>query len=178
MTRATVIDLPDEFDTWAVGYDSFYVQGSRGDLEFRLARKIVMAGRRWTNVIDGLIRAKTGQTRGRWQTLFAIAFSEPPLTTSALAERMDVQWPTLVRVLEGLERDGLITRTENPADKRSRFIAVTPSGDRLIREIKPMLDTARAQAFAGLDNDELELCSTLLTRLLDRTKRWRDLEGD
>lgn len=164
----------DDFDGWAIAYSSFYDTGSRIDREFRLSRKLVVTARRWTKFAEGLVRARTGQTRGRWETLFAIGFSDAPVTNNDLSERMNLQWPTLVRVLDALERDGLIVRTENKADKRSRLISLTDAGRRIVREIQPILDTARREVLSDLDDDELVLCEALLERIARRTNRWRE----
>ena len=163
----------DAFDEWALNYDSFYEPGSRRDLEFRLSRKLMTTSRRWVNLVDGLVKARTGHSRARWQTMFAIDFSQPPLTTIALATRLGVQWPTLVRVLDDLEGDGMITRTDNPDDRRSRWIELSAKGKRTIREVQAILDPARADIVAGLSDDEIEICMGLLDRILRRTSTWR-----
>lgn len=163
----------DQFDNWTLQYGDFYPRGSRLDREFRLTRKLLFTARRWTNLVDGLIRARTGQTRGRWEILFALAHSGAPMTTSALSERMYVQWPTLVRVLDGLERDGLVARTENPDDKRSRLITLSAEGLRVTRQVQPILDNARSEILGDLSEDELELCTALLDRIMSRTTSWR-----
>jgi MarR family transcriptional regulator for hemolysin len=163
----------DDFDEWAVNHGAFYAPGSRLDREFRLSRKLVIVARRWTNLIDGLIKAKQDQSRARWQTMFAIAFSDPPLTTIALSSRLGVQWPTLIRVLDDLERHGLITRTDNPADRRSRWIALTPEGERITGRIQTILDPARAEILADLTDEEMELAMRLLDKILARTGTWR-----
>lgn len=164
----------DDFHRWAHAYDSFYVSGTRLDLEFKLSRKLVVTARRWTKYAEGLIHARTGQTRGRWETMFALAFSNAPLTNNELSERMNLRWPTLVRVLDALERDGLIDRTENPADKRSRFISLTPAGRRVVEDIQPILDAARSEVVGDLTDEELVLCEALLERIARRVTRWRE----
>ena len=92
-----------EFDSWATRFGEFYAEGSRDELEFRFSRLLILAARRWSTFIDEAIRQKTGQPRARWQTLSALAFSDGPIATIELAERMAVQWPSLIRTLDGLE---------------------------------------------------------------------------
>lgn len=168
----------DEFIKWAKKHDLVYEPDSRLDQEYHAFRNLVRASRSWTNLVDGLIRARTGQTRGRWETLFAIGFNKPPVTISTLADRMSLRWPTLVRVLDGLERDGLITRVENPADKRSRFISLSPAGREVIRQIKPMLDAERARVLAGFSEEEIKLLTALLDRMLKSTLTWQEAAAE
>ena len=174
MTDPTSSDVfTDTFDAWALHYDSFYEPGSRRDLEFRLSRKLMTTSRRWVNLVDGLVKARTGHSRARWQTMFAIDFSEPPLTTIALASRLGVQWPTLVRVLDDLDADGMITRIDNPDDRRSRWIELSAKGKRTVREVQAILDPARADIVSGLSDEEIAVCMGLLDRILRRTGTWR-----
>lgn len=157
----------DDFDDWNSRYAKFYPESSRLDLEFRASRLLVMASRSWTYRIDNLLRAETGQTRARWQVLFTMEFAEQPVTMSEIAARLKVQWPTMARVVEGMERDGLLERQDNPADGRSKLLHLTPSGTALIEQIQPILDRERAQLLAGLSEDDLKICAGLLHRIFE-----------
>jgi len=155
-------------DSWAVYYNDYFPANTRIDLEYRLSRMLVLAGRTWGTRIDNVARAETGQSRARWQTLFVIAFGEQPVTMTDIGVRLNVQWPTLVRVLDGLEKDGLINRIDNPRDGRSRLVSITDEGMRLVREIKPILDRERAQLLEGLSDEDLMRTGAILQLLMDR----------
>jgi len=153
-----------EFDSWAARFGEFYAGGSRSELEFRFSRLLILAARRWSTHIDEVIRQRTGQPRSRWQTLAALAFSDGPVATIALAQRMAVQWPSLVRTLNDLEAEGLVERRIDPADKRSRLVTITAEGLTVFREVKAMLDPARAELLAGFADHELAAAEHLLDR--------------
>ncbi len=156
----------DRFDEWAIAYEDFYPAGSRQDREFRLTRKLVLAARHWTALIDEVIRRETGQSRARWETLFAIGFSGHPVTTVELSERMSLQWPTLVRLLKDLEAEGLIDRADNPTDGRSRLISLSDAGRRILEELQPVLDPIRHSVLAGFSDKELAGADRMLDQLL------------
>ena len=153
-----------EFDSWATRFGEFYAGGTRPELEFRFSRLLILAARRWSTFIDEAIRQKTGQPRARWQTLAALAFSDGPIATIELAERMAMQWPSLIRTLDGLEGDGLIERRINPADKRSRLVTITARGLAVFREVKAVLDPTRAALLEDFADDELAAAERLLDR--------------
>ena len=153
-----------EFDSWATRFGQFYAEGSRDELEFRFSRLLILAARRWSTFIDEAIRQKTGQPRARWQTLAALAFSDGPIATIELAERMAVQWPSLVRTLDGLETERLIERRINPADKRSRLVTITDKGLAVFRDVKAVLDPTRGALLEGFSDDELSAAERLLDR--------------
>jgi len=158
------------FDDWATYYHDYYPRGGRLDREYRLSRMLVLAGRSWVTHIDNRLRAATGQSRARWQALFAIAFGPQPVTLTDLGQRLFVQWPTLVRVVEGLSADGLIERIDNPRDGRSKLVSLTPAGLDVVRQIRPILDEERRVMLAGLDDAELAQCAELLDRMFDSVR--------
>jgi len=148
-------------------YGNYYPLDSRMDLDFALSHQMVRTAQTWRNLVDVSLRMQTGQSRARWEMLFAIAFSEVPVTMSEVAEKLGVQWPTLVRVMNELEEEGLIQRYDNPADKRSRLIKLTDRGTRTIEQIRATLDPLRKQIMSVLSSEEIRQC----TRLLGRVKR-------
>lgn len=166
-------DAPDtdDLDDWITRYGEFYPIGSRLDHEFRASRLLVMASRAWIHRIDTILRHETGQTRARWQMLFTLAFGEQPATMTDLGRRLRVQWPTLVRVVEGMERDGLIVRQDNPRDGRSKLLSLTPAGDAVIARIQPTLDRERAMALASFSDEELATCERLLNAIFEASLR-------
>ncbi len=158
-----------DLDSWASFYHDHYPPNSRRDLEYRLSRLLVMSGRTWGTHIDNVLRNSTGQSRARWQTLFVIAFGEQPATMTDIGVRLNVQWPTLVRVLDGLEKDGLISRIDNPRDGRSRLVSITDAGRRMVEQIKPVIDVERTTLLEGIDDAQLAKCCDLLQCLLERS---------
>lgn len=167
MTAVTETNDRDDFDEWNSHYADYYTPGTRLDDEFRTSRLLVLASRSWTNRIDNMLRNETGQTRARWQVLFAIGFADQPATMTEIGHRARVQWPTMVRVVEGMERDGLISREDNPADGRSKLLRLTPDGEHVTRLIQSIIDQERAALLACLSKDELKQCSTLLQKIFE-----------
>ena len=157
----------DYFDSWQTRYHDFYPENSRLDLEYRTSRMLVLAGRGWVNRIDNILRAETGQTRARWQVLFALGFAEQPVTLSEICRRVRVQWPTMVRVIEGMVNDGLILREDNPGDGRSKLARLTPRGMEVMEQIQPILDRERSRILSRLSVAELKLCAGLLNRIFE-----------
>lgn len=157
----------DDFDQWNSRYSDYYTPGTRLDDEFRTSRLLVLGSRAWINRIDNMLRHETGQTRARWQVMFTIGFAEQPATMTDICHRARVQWPTMVRVVEGMERDGLISREENPADGRSRLLRLTAEGARVTAAIQVILDRERAALLADLSAEELKLCSKMLQKIFE-----------
>jgi len=137
-------------------YVNFYEPGTRLEKEFRAMLAVMATTRNWVRVLEDLIKRQTGQSRVRWQMLFAISFADGPTTASAIAPRVGTQWPSLVRVLDSLEEDGLILRRGNPSDGRSRLIELTPEGEEVIAKVRNAIDPVRTDLLDFMSDQELE----------------------
>ncbi|WP_246793142.1 MarR family winged helix-turn-helix transcriptional regulator [Burkholderia perseverans] len=93
------------------------------------------------------------------------------LSQAELARRMQVEQPSMAQLLNRMERDGLVCRVADPADKRSRLISLTEDADRKLPEGKAVLDEASRIALDGFSDDERRQLAGLLARVntnLDR----------
>jgi DNA-binding MarR family transcriptional regulator len=93
-----------------------------------------------------------------------------PLTPSRLAELERIQRPTATRVIDRLQQNGLAERTLDPADGRSRLIAVTAAGSALLRSIRTRRNAYLARRLESLSPEELrtlEEAAGILERVVD-----------
>ncbi len=70
--------------------------------------------------------AAHGITSRQWEVLACISH-DGELSQSELAERMHIEAPTLVGVLDRMERDGWIVRITDDNDRRRKLIRPTPA---------------------------------------------------
>lgn len=152
---------------WAERYASYYPVGSRADYQFRVMRRLVLVARRWRTRVDEELK-HIGQTRARWETMAALAFSGSAVSVADLSERAGVQWPTLVRMINGLEADGLLRRFENPLDGRSRLVELTPRGEATMRKIQQIVNPLREHLLCDATDQELLAANAVLEKMLDR----------
>jgi DNA-binding MarR family transcriptional regulator len=137
------------------------------DLYYRATRDIVVAGRRWRKLANERIRP-TGHTMARWETLFLVAFSEHALTQGELARLLNVEGPTLVRMLDVLSKEGLIERKQSEIDRRVTTNAITPKGRQAIDDIMGVTNALRMDVLRGLDPGELATCLKVLGQIIER----------
>ena len=62
---------------------------------------------------------------------------------SALAERLDIERTAMGKMVEFLQRDGLVTIKPSPTDGRSRLIELTEKGSRLHKKAAPLWEEAQ-----------------------------------
>ena len=75
----------------------------------------------------------SGMTAPRMSALSVLVF-RGPLSLAELAAAEQVRAPTMSRLVEGLVRDGLVTRETVPTNRRMVRISATESGRRLLEE--------------------------------------------
>jgi DNA-binding MarR family transcriptional regulator len=93
-----------------------------------------------------------------------------PLTPSELAGLERVARPTVTRVLIRLEEAGLISRTPDPADRRSTLVAITSAGAALLAEARTRKDAFLSERLDGLspaDRATLARAAAILEGLLE-----------
>ena len=96
---------------------------------------------------------------GLTHTQFAIlaAVDNPEgLNMSALAERLDLSVPTLVRAVDALERKCLVTRQRSARDHREVAIVLTPEGAEAHTRVRNARRDRLMRILATLSDDELD----------------------
>ena len=153
-------------------YHRLYAGSDVDDLYYRATRDIVVAGRRWRKLANERIRP-TGHTMARWETLFLVAFSDHALTQGELARLLNVEGPTLVRMLDVLSKEGLIERKQSEIDRRVTTNAITPKGRQAIDDIMGVTNALRTEVLNGLDPVELATCLKVLDQIIERVDALR-----
>jgi DNA-binding MarR family transcriptional regulator len=91
------------------------------------------------------------------------------LPTLTIGERMIEQTPGVTRLVDRLERKGLVARTPCPKDRRRVFCRITPKGLDLLEELDEPVNRWDAHAVSVLPPVELDSLITLLDRVRSTT---------
>ncbi len=110
-------------------------------------------------------RAKgLGLTRSQWQTLAYLSNNEG-IHQAGLADILEIEPITLVRILDKLAERGLIERRQHPTDRRIWLLYMRDEARPLLVEMRKIGDAARSDALTGVsadDNDRLYQTLTLM----------------
>jgi len=87
------------------------------------------------------------------------------LPTLTIGERMVEQTPGVTRLVDRLERKGLVARTPCPKDRRRVFCRITEKGLELLTELDEPVNRWDAQAVAALAPADLASLIGLLDRV-------------
>jgi DNA-binding MarR family transcriptional regulator len=90
------------------------------------------------------------------------------LSPAALAERTGVTRATMTGLVDTLERDGLVRRAPDTADRRMMTVELTPRGEKRLMKILPNHFRQMAWLMAPLSESERKTLVRLLTKVLSR----------
>jgi MarR family transcriptional regulator for hemolysin len=107
--------------------------------------------------------ARMGFTRSQWQVLVHLAKNEG-IHQAGLAEILEVEPITLVRILDKLEGRGLVERRQHPTDRRLWLLYLTPEAHPSLAPLRSIGELTRSEALAGISEaDQLRLVEILTT---------------
>jgi DNA-binding MarR family transcriptional regulator len=110
--------------------------------------------------------APHGITPAQYNVLRILRGSHPKtLTCSAIGERLLDRTPDVTRLLNRLERNGLIQRERAEHDRRVVEVVITPRGLDLLDRLRPDIEAATERLTCHLTPDEHGHLSALLERL-------------
>jgi len=85
-------------------------------------------------------------------------------TQQELGSLLLVSRANITKVIDGLEKRGLVIRTSSKKDRRARVIKLTSAGEKLADHFIPIHNKVSVQITAGLSQNEKRLLSGLLAK--------------
>ncbi len=119
----------------------------------------------------------TGLTRAQWQVLKEIYMQEG-LNQGALAELLDVEPITVGRLVDRLERAGLIERRPHPTDRRAWSLYLLPAAHPLLETLKGIAAQTRAELLQDMKDAEVDEALRLLAKMKDNLTAIMSDEGE
>lgn len=131
-------------------------------LQAAFTAELAAVNRKLRALVDDRAR-NMGLTLSRARLLMELAKADGPIQ-SDLAGILDIEQPTLVRLLDGLERNGMIERRAVEGDRRARRVFLTDAARAQAQDILDFLTALRAGILQGIAPEELEAALDVLRR--------------
>ena len=148
----------------------FHAPGSRSELNETFTGWLNLIARRYRTQLNEHLR-RIGQTQARWDALFWISVAKEGATQSELAERIGVEGPTLVRMLNRLEQEGVVERQGAKDDRRAKTIRMKPAAERALAQIAALSGPFRDELLQDVSDEELQTCLKVLSKVMARLER-------
>ncbi len=124
---------------------------------FRLNGRLQLAG-------DRLV-AELGLTSARWQILGAIAYAERPESVAWHARTMGVHRQGVQRIVNELEKEGIVEFQPNPHHKRAHLVALTSNGQELFEAAIALQVPWVNNLSDGLSSDDIATAQQVIGHL-------------
>lgn len=112
---------------------------------------------------------KLGVTRVQWIALYYLG-REESISQKELAERMNVKESSIARLLDRMERDGLVERIKNESDKRITNLRLTDRGKEYRIKLLPEGEKFEQLLYKGISDEEMQVFTTVLSKMINNIK--------
>src|SRR3569832_2707751 len=85
-----------------------------------------------------------------------------------LAEEIGIEGPSLVRLIDLLQAEGLVERREDPTDRRAKTLHLTKAGEAKVEETNKILRRVRASLLKDVAPEDLAITFETLQRIAQR----------
>lgn len=117
-------------------------------------------------IFDDFMRAMAPEriSPGQFGVLVLIS-ANPGMNQSMLAKALGIERSTMVAVITGLEKRGLIKRLPLATDRRANILGLTPKGELLLDKIKAKVRAHENRVTSRLTADETLTLVSLLQKI-------------
>jgi MarR family transcriptional regulator, transcriptional regulator for hemolysin len=138
------------------------------DLKRQFIVQLIESSRLLRNYIDQRAKRR-GTTRAQWIVLFRLRQQEG-LSQVDLAEVLELQPISLVRLLDRLVDHGLLERRSDPKDRRANRLFLTASGRQLVDELDSLRDAIANDVLQDVPASAIETSLKTLRDIKERIK--------
>ena len=110
-----------------------------------------------------------GLTEQQWRVP-RILWASGPVTSTELSRETLLPAPSLVGILDRLEKRALVARIRSEDDRRKVFVTATQAGRRLQETVMPAVEAIHARLQASVDPQQWAAMEETLTRIAAATR--------
>ena len=145
------------------------------DRKKELITQLVESSRFLRNYIDHRAKGR-GTTRAQWIVLFRLREQEG-LSQVDLADVLELQPISLVRLLDRLVEHGLVERRHDPRDRRANRLFLTAGGRQLADDLDSLRDSIANDVLQDIPASSIETSLKALKDIKERIKAFAEPPG-
>lgn len=132
-------------------------------LDEQFAEALHLTAHGWRTALDRRLRP-LGYSRSRWMVLLHVSRTDG-ITHRELAERLGIEAPTLVRLIDRMEADGLLKRRASESDRRVKHLHLSAEGKREVARVWAKAADLRKEILSGLSKAEINTTLDVLQKI-------------
>lgn len=139
---------------------------------------LLNCGRGWRRALNVML-VEHNQSDATAAPLIALLRHGDRVPQGVLAERVGVEGPTLVRVLDGLENDGLICRAPADTDRRIKLVCLTAEGTKVAERCEVSAAILREKMLGDIEPERVRAALDVLRIIAAKAAAFSETEdGD
>jgi DNA-binding MarR family transcriptional regulator len=146
------------------------------DLKKQFITQLIESSRLLRNYVDHRAKSR-GTTRAQWIVLFRLREQEG-LSQVDLADVLELQPISLVRLLDRLVEHGLVERRSDPRDRRANRLFLTVAGRQLADDLDSLRDAIATDVLQGMPAATIETNLKALRDVKERIKTLAEPAGN
>lgn len=123
-------------------------------LEEQFSESMFLTTHAWRTALDRQLKP-LGFTLSRWMLLLHLSRNDG-CTHKELAQCMGIEAPTLVRLVDRMEKEGLLNRCHSETDRRVKYLRLSKLGMASVENIRSCATDLRQKVLAGLTQTEIQ----------------------
>src|ERR1700742_5349967 len=124
------------------------------ELKKQFITQLIESSRFLRNYVDHRAKSR-GTTRAQWMVLFRLREQEG-LSQVDLADVLELQPISLVRLLARLVEHGLVERRHDPKDRRANRLFLTDAGRQLVDDLDSLRDANATDVLHDIPDQRIE----------------------
>ena len=132
------------------------------------------AAKAFVKALDSELREKVGVTVGQWKVMVMLV-NQDGLTQKETAERLGLEGPTLIPIIDKMEQDDLVVRKVDPSDRRNNRIYRTEKANELWNEMVKCAAKIRQVSLKDIPEENINITKNVLENVYQNLRNQFDI---
>jgi MarR family transcriptional regulator, transcriptional regulator for hemolysin len=150
-----------------LGMQKYDFQNNIGFIVNKTAKAFVKA-------LDSELREKVGVTVGQWKVMVML-INQDGLTQKEIAERLGLEGPTIIPIIDKMEKDDLVIRKVDPSDRRNNKIYRTEKANELWNEMLKCATKVRQVSLKDIPEVNIGITKKVLEHIYQNLRNQFDV---
>jgi MarR family transcriptional regulator for hemolysin len=137
----------------------------------QFAESLHLVAHAWRTELDRRLRP-TGFSHSRWLLLLHLSRYDG-CTHRELAERMGIEAPTLVRLVDRMEHEGMLNRCTSETDRRVKHLYLSGAGKEAVELIRSHAAQLRKEILSESKHEDIGTALKVLHNVRDKLAKNR-----
>ena len=134
------------------------------DFENSIGFIVNRSAKMFVKALDTELRERVGVTFGQWKVIVMLV-NENGSTQKEIADRLGLESPTLIPIIDKMEEERLVVRKVDPADRRNNRIYRTEKADELWDKMLKCAQKIRQISVKDIPKQDINIMRNVLEKI-------------